>query len=437
MTTAAIDKASVIEFLSRLEQEGYTSLTLRNLRATADAASPSSGDTSLAALLNPHTDREGPLFFGMSKPIGSDILLPNERCAFHVCFYTFTWKEEPVFFCEANALYRADERPAAIESFCSKVIETLHSLAIVKPDAEFNARESKPPEMPEIVGLETAQPPDRATLVAARELADANIRVTLIDIKRAALGTVDELVKGRARAPRLTLDELTHLVDSGLLRIEYAVLCKGTSHRVYATQSRNEVLESRHRCLQCGRSIASHDIAETVVTTSLSDDLLLKSRWMRILVVDTLMAHGLPSDQILVPPADSASDDIDLAFLHEGSFIISELKDNDFGRGDASNFAVRIKQIDKATDGLVVVTGSVDEEARRALVTFFPSDRTSSLIEKTIRIHILEGTSSFDSGLREFLTERQISSTIGTLRLYGPCAGLDIGYLIRQKLEIT
>jgi len=179
-------------------------------------------------------------------------------------------------------------------------------------------------------------------------------------------------VRGRARSvdadSEVGSDIPKSLLDANLVTQEYLLICRQDSHTICSLRDRNQLSMEplgTARCSICGRPF-SQELVQDIF--ALSDDgsrLVAKSHWMTVWVTDLLVASGIPS-QAVTWNATSGEDEIDIITDVYGTRVFFELKDRDFGLGDAYPFLYRLERYGGSM-GVVISTDHVAEEVKRFL----------------------------------------------------------------------
>jgi hypothetical protein len=212
--------------------------------------------------------------------------------------------------------------------------------------------------------------PTGEELTAAALVSDKATRELLLSIKRLPAVVVGELVARRKRGAR-GIDRATidALLDAGLLRRQLAVICRRTSRRIAlidAPEKLKAAAEVGMRCPDCGKVLEKERTEELVSVSDFGAKLLNRSHWMSLLVVDGLMRAGVGRDEILTGFEPSPGDETDVLLRVGRTVALLELKDREFGEGDASMFNTRLVKT-KAQRGVVITTDCVSAQARETL----------------------------------------------------------------------
>ncbi len=203
-------------------------------------------------------------------------------------------------------------------------------------------------------------------LDAAKLLLFPDVRTFILRLAQAGKARAIDAV---ADTEKLPMDEL---INSGLIKKEYLVLCRKDSHTICAIQDPSELDSQpggKFSCTVCGRAFKDELIQEIYALSDTGKGLLSGSRWMTIWVTDLLMAAGVSRDGIAWNPTVS-EDELDIMIDELGPRVFFELKDREFGLGDAYPFAYRVSRYGGAF-GIVITTDKVADEAKK----FFKEQR--------------------------------------------------------------
>lgn len=178
-------------------------------------------------------------------------------------------------------------------------------------------------------------------------------------------------------------------------------------------------------CTVCGRSFRDEVIQEIYALTGEAKRLLDGSRWMTVWLTELLISAGVERDRIAWN-ATAGDDEIDIMIDAPGPRVFLELKDREFGLGDAYPFAFRVTRYG-GTRGVIVSTDQVASEAKR----FFTEQRSNMEAE----IEFLEGADAIENGV-ESLVDRISRSGVNELlgELSGPF-GVNLIPIMRSWMD--
>lgn len=188
--------------------------------------------------------------------------------------------------------------------------------------------------------------------------------------KREILREVSKVRKARigdvsTEDNELIIDEL---VAADLLRKEYLIECKKDSHTIISADDLESVrkLQSSGKCPDCSRRLSEEKITEILAISDAGKSLMDSSKWMEIWISKMIVDMGVPAEDIFCG-VTIGSDEIDIIFKTGGNMVFMELKDREFGLGDAYPFSLRVNRYG-AHEGVIVTMDSVGEEVNKFLV---------------------------------------------------------------------
>lgn len=161
---------------------------------------------------------------------------------------------------------------------------------------------------------------------------------------------------------------LTKLLDAGIVKKEYLLVCRQDSRTICSIPDRarlEETIGSELTCTGCGRAFTDELIQDIYALTPEARALLNGSQWMTIWVTECLVNSGVPPEAIKWS-ASAGDDELDIIADIYGLKVFFELKDRQFGLGDAYPFSFRVERYGGDV-GVVVTMDSVAEEAQKFL----------------------------------------------------------------------
>jgi hypothetical protein len=214
-------------------------------------------------------------------------------------------------------------------------------------------------------GQGTHLDPSAEELAAAHLLADKTTRTLAIAIKSTGGLLVKDIAAQLPQDERHKAESIRVALQSGsLIESDIVVVCTKNQMQTARAPSR-EILEELDkkgvRCA-CGRSIASERIEEALTISPLGKTLLDGSRWLTILLVEELLAVGVPSNKIIVEQ-HSGGDELDCLANISGELALFELKDKEFSLGNAYSFGAKIGIV-KPNHPVIVSTERVGNDAK-------------------------------------------------------------------------
>lgn len=161
---------------------------------------------------------------------------------------------------------------------------------------------------------------------------------------------------------------LDALMDMGIIRKEYLLVCKQDSRTICSIPDRarlEETIGSELRCTGCGRAFTDEIIQDIYAITPDARTLLNGSHWMTIWVSSCLIEAGVPIEKIKWSGV-AGDDELDIIADIHGLKVFFELKDREFGLGDAYPFSFRVDRYG-GDAGVVITMDAIAEEAQRFL----------------------------------------------------------------------
>ena len=217
--------------------------------------------------------------------------------------------------------------------------------------------------------------------------------------------------------------DVGRLLDTGLIRREYLFSCRQDSHTLCTLPSRDILANaagSQIKCPVCRRGYADELIRDIYVLTDLARELLDGSRWMQIWITELLCRNGVPREQIRWN-VGATGEDLDVKVDVFGHTVFFELKDRDFGLGDAYPFTMRVNRY-AGEFGIVATTGRVAEDARN----LFEEQNKQPQEIRGASISWLEAAEGVSRGIGEQLETISRSHVAMLVQAFSDAVGLDL-----------
>jgi hypothetical protein len=238
-------------------------------------------------------------------------------------------------------------------------------------------------------------------ILAAKALAVRPARTLAIAI-RTSRGL---LVRDVGKA--VNVNNVSELVESlvlgGVAAQDVVVVCGVSQSQVARAPNREclvRIAEAGLRCVACGKPIDQESVEDLLTITDLGALLLDKSRWLSLLVRESLVSLGVPREDILLE-CQLGSDEIDCIAQVSGEVTIFELKDKEFSMGNAYSFSAKISAV-RPSHSVIVTTDKVGSDVKERFSRVGPRARDfrgSLHVEETEPVEYVEGD-NFESGLR-------------------------------------
>lgn len=254
---------------------------------------------------------------------------------------------------------------------------------------------------------------------AANFLSNEKVREFLI-----RLAKLTKMTEKDVEQELTTKDSINEFIMLGLVAEEYLLTCKQDQHTICFLSSRDQLMKestSSIRCTTCGRAFPEENVKEIFTITEKGRNLVHGSRWMSIWITELLAKNGIKKDTIRWQ-LEGNGDELDVLVQDFNSRVFLELKDREFGIGDAYPFAYRINRYG-GTLGAIVTTSKVAQDARK----FLGEERKRG----TIRISYLEGNQGIEEGIKHMIKEL---SMIQIRKLINPISEL-VGFSLFPIIE--
>ncbi|MFI8878444.1 hypothetical protein [Streptomyces sp. NPDC055243] len=206
--------------------------------------------------------------------------------------------------------------------------------------------------------------PEKVT--AARLLCDKGARVLATAIKSSLGGLILSDVEKQLKRERVDNVEavLSNLQEHGLISSEYVIVCAKSHQQVARVADVAIIQEMSQRGVRCGcgRRLAEERPEEAVAITDLGRELLDKSTWMSVILVEELRDLGVSDDRIMIEYS-SGGDEMDCIADINGEVILFELKDKEFSLREAYSFGAKIGLV-RPKYPVIVTTEKVGGDAK-------------------------------------------------------------------------
>jgi hypothetical protein len=212
---------------------------------------------------------------------------------------------------------------------------------------------------------------------AAENLAVEVNRRVLLDLKSAGFAReADVLAKRAAKQQGEVRKALETLKSTGLIQVQFLLQCRQTSSIIIRMDSLEE-LEQPHvaglKCGNCNRVFRDELATEGYTVSSLGKELSNSSHWMTLWVTDRLMKAGVPADSI-VWNLEESGEEVDIMVDFMGELWLIELKDREFGAGDAHPFNYRTVRY-HSNRAFIISTDRVSGDAKKVFTELGRSAR--------------------------------------------------------------
>ncbi|GAW91316.1 hypothetical protein [Calderihabitans maritimus] len=224
---------------------------------------------------------------------------------------------------------------------------------------------------------------------AANLLVDVNIRQFVLK-----LAQVRKMISRDATNLAKEPDTLERLLALDLIAEEYLLTCKQDQHTICIVPSKDHLTQepmASLRCNTCERSFPEENLQVIYTLTDKGKRLIDGSLWMHIWITELLKESGVKKESIKWN-IEASGEELDIMVEDFGSRFFLELKDREFGLGDAYPFLFRITRYGGKL-GIVVTMDKVSTDAKK----FF--EKETRRRGYPIRIQYLEGPENIRKGI--------------------------------------
>lgn len=287
-------------------------------------------------------------------------------------------------------------------------------------------------------GMSITAPPSEVEVRGAQLLADPVVRAVALAIATSGGGLLTaDLAKQLPPEAQDRGDEIQRELESGgLISAELVVICSRRSSQVLRVPSRealDQMGSAGARCA-CGRPLLEERIENAVDLDELGRTLLNGSRWMSVLLVQTLHSLGVPYEAIVVEQK-AGGDEMDCFADVSGELCLFELKDKEFSLGNAYSFGAKIG-IYRPPHAIIITTATVGNDAKEHFERSLPAARGEHFVAETpSEISYIEGISSMATTLESKLEEIYAGDARRALGRCLPLAALSASSLIAALRE--
>jgi len=284
-------------------------------------------------------------------------------------------------------------------------------------------------------GPEEGQPQFERPRLAAAEVAAAQVlsgsaaRAMMIEIGQAGFAREQDILARRGRAKEEATQALGELKSGSLIDVEYLLECRKTRNPLTRLRSRDDLESeavSRLRCPACSAAFRDELVSEGYSRSELGRRMIDRSYWMTVWVTERIVQAGVALDSILWNLAQSG-EEVDILADVLGGLWIFELKDREFGSGDAH--PLNYRQVRYAAERAVIVTTErVSPDAKRV---FEEVAKESS--RRRIPPVFIEGLDRTDQLLRGQIDAAYLRQISRKLMAIGGSYGVDLRPIISRK----
>ena len=225
-------------------------------------------------------------------------------------------------------------------------------------------------------------------------------------------------------------DILERLLSLGLITEEYLLTCKQDQHTICVVPSREHLTKepmASLRCSVCGRSFPEENLQVIYTLTERGKKLLDGSLWMSIWVTELLKKSGV-KEECIKWGLEASGEELDIMVEDFDSRLFFELKDREFGLGDAYPFVYRITRYG-GDSGIIATMDKVSTDAKK----FFEEETHRR--EYPIKIQYLEGSKQIQEDIPKIVEQMALSQARRIIRPFSIRIGFDLWPIVEYWLK--
>jgi hypothetical protein len=289
---------------------------------------------------------------------------------------------------------------------------------------------------------------DEASCRGAQTLVQPVSREILRELSRAGFTRENDL-RGRWQQ-RGREDQankaLARLKNAGLVVVEHLLECRNSNTPITSVPDPAALADDAIGGLVhagCNRAFRDERLSEGYGLSELGRALNQRNHWMTVWMTEQLIEAGVPAESILWNVAE-AGEEIDIVLEFFGELWVIELKDREFGPGDAYRFNYRHRVQYAASKGLIVTAEKVDPDAKKALSEFAKEAERASSYEalygvdappRPSRPVIIEGLENVEGVLRKELSSAAMRFATRRLDDLSDATGYELPAAIEKRFR--
>lgn len=277
----------------------------------------------------------------------------------------------------------------------------------------------------EVIELKATEPDYSSDDIEAAKLL-VNTDTRQFSLKLAQVGKMRSKDAAEITKPGI----LKRLFSVGLVGEEYLLTCKQDQHTICVVPSKDHLTKepmASLRCSVCGRSFPEENLQVIYTLTERGKQLIDGSLWMSIWITELLKEKGVRKEGIKWG-LEASGEELDIMVEDFDSRLFLELKDREFGLGDAYPFVYRITRYGGRV-GLVATMDKVSTDAKK----FFEEETYRR--EYPIQIRYLEGSKNIQKGITKIVEERALSRVRKVIQPFSIRIGFDLWPIVEYWIN--
>lgn len=268
--------------------------------------------------------------------------------------------------------------------------------------------------------------------IEASKLLDAKeSRRLLVEVSQAGTAREKDII-GKKEKEKGKISKLIHgLKESGLLTTEILVECTKTGNQLTKIESIDSIKTGdagNLKCPYCDKKFSEESAVEAYGLSELGRKMLESSFWQTVFVVNALTERGIDSEDIICNLSESG-EEIDIVCEFLGELWLFELKDREFGSGDAHPLNYRQVKY-KADKAFIVTTDKVSKDAKRVI-----EDLTKEGRRGRSSVVYIEGHDNLCADLETEVQRATLGYATGRVRSIGEQSGINLAPVLKEKFK--
>lgn len=319
---------------------------------------------------------------------------------------------------------RFDGRRVRGMEFDWKSVELRPSRYTRRRYAPYRAFSEEEPERGEVEFEYTEPNYSSEDVQVARLLVNIEIRKFILNLAQVAK------MREKDAAEIVKADVLQRILSLGLVMEEYLLTCKQDQHTICVVPSKDDLAKdpmSSLRCSACGRSFPQENLQVIYTLTERGKKLVDHSLWMSVWITELLKENGVRKETIRWG-LEASGEELDIMVEDFGYRIFFELKDREFGLGDAYPFVYRTTRYGGRV-GIVATMDKVSTDAQK----FFEEETERR--EYPIKIQHLEGPQDIQQGITKLVEDMSLLQVRRLVRPFSQAIGFELWPIVERWID--
>jgi len=252
------------------------------------------------------------------------------------------------------------------------------------------------------------------------------------DVRRFMLRLAQVRKMSKKDATKLVkLDTINSLISLDLMSEEYLLTCKQDQHTICVVPSKEHITKghmSSLRCSICGRPFPEENLQVIYTLTKRGKKLIDGNLWMSIWITELLKKSGIEEGEIKWN-LEASGEELDIMVEAFDSRLFFELKDREFGLGDAYPFVYRITRY-RGSVGVIATMDKISKDAKK----FFEEEIQRRMYP--LKIKYLEGSKEIQKGIPKIIEERALSQISKMIYPFSVRVSFDLMLVVKSWLGI-